>query len=208
MTDVAIIASGATYVASIIPLLIIALYFLQRVYLRTSRQMRILDLEAKSPLYTQFTETAAGVQHIRAFSWENECMAHSLTLLDHSQKPYYYMFCIQRWLTVVLDLFVLIIAVVLSAIGLALLNVLNFGSGMSQLVDAWISLETSLGAIARLRTFLVKTPTEQEPSGELELGNWPQHGRIELRDVSARYKYAFLDIHTWRLQPSSLLTRP
>ncbi|POR35874.1 ABC transporter, transmembrane domain, type 1 [Tolypocladium paradoxum] len=199
----AVIASGAKYVAAVIPFFAVALYFLQKYYLRTSRQIRLLDLESKSPLYTQFTETAAGIQHIRAFGWHEEFLAHSLELLDYSQKPYYYMYCVQRWLTLVLDLCVLCIAVTLvaiglnftntttqGAIGLALISVIGFSEGLSLLINSWTELETSLGAIARLRSFVDETPTEQDPRGEQarELpDNWPSHGKIELQGVSARY---------------------
>jgi ATP-binding cassette, subfamily C (CFTR/MRP), member 1 len=165
--------------------------------------MRHLDLEAKTPLYTQFSETAAGALHIRAFGWQSSVMDQSLRLLDHSQKPYYYLYCIQRWLNLVLEMYVMVIAVVLvtlalklphstseAAIGLSLLHVISFGSGMASLIGAWTRMETSLGAIARLRDFLDETPVEAEPRVErIMTADWPTQGRIELRNVTARYKY-------------------
>jgi ABC-type multidrug transport system fused ATPase/permease subunit len=45
-----VIATGAPYLAIGYPVLLGALYVIQGFYLRTSRQMRLLDLEAKSPL--------------------------------------------------------------------------------------------------------------------------------------------------------------
>jgi ABC-type multidrug transport system fused ATPase/permease subunit len=201
VVNVGIIAAGASYGAAIIPFLLVALYLLQHFYLRTSRQMRHLDLEAKSPLYTQFSETATGAQHIRAFSWQSHILTQSFDLLDLSQKPYYYMFCIQRWLTLVLELCVMTVAVVLvamalnlpdstseGAIGLALLNLISFGSGMANLINAWTRLETSLGAVSRLRSFLNETPMESEPLAEAMLPEgWPEHGRIEIKDLKANY---------------------
>jgi len=204
LADIGIIASGAAYTVAVMPFIAAALYFLQMYYLRTSRQMRHLDLEAKSPLYTQFTETAAGLQHIRAFGWQDDAMQRGLASLDHSQKPYYYMFCIQRWLMLVLDMLVMAIAVVLvtfalnfthtssqSAIGLALLNVITFGENLATLLDSWISLETSLGAIARLRSFTNETPVETDPAPVLDAAlpkNWPDRGRIDFQDVTAKYE--------------------
>lgn len=46
----AVIMSSAPLIAVSYPFLVLLLYFVQRFYLRTSRQMRFLDLEAKSPL--------------------------------------------------------------------------------------------------------------------------------------------------------------
>ena len=46
----AVIAVASPYVAACYPFLIVLLYIIQKVYLRTSRQLRFLDLEAKAPL--------------------------------------------------------------------------------------------------------------------------------------------------------------
>lgn len=109
---------------------------LQKYYLRTSRQLRLLDLEAKSPLYSHFIESLSGLVTIRAFGWSDYFKELNLKLLDVSQKPYYLLFCIQRWLALLLDLMVAVMAVILmilvvklrtdisgSFVGLALLNV-------------------------------------------------------------------------------------
>jgi ATP-binding cassette subfamily C (CFTR/MRP) protein 1 len=53
---------------------------LQKYYLRTSRQMRLLDLEAKSPLYSHFLESLTGLVEIRAFGWrDNFLVSHSIS---------------------------------------------------------------------------------------------------------------------------------
>jgi ABC-type multidrug transport system fused ATPase/permease subunit len=46
----AVIATSTPFIAVTYPVLAFVLYVLQRFYLRTSRQVRLLDLEAKSPL--------------------------------------------------------------------------------------------------------------------------------------------------------------
>ncbi len=46
----AVVATSSPYVAISYPLLLCILWLIQRYYLRTSRQLRLLDLEAKSPL--------------------------------------------------------------------------------------------------------------------------------------------------------------
>lgn len=111
--ETALIASGATYLAAVIPFCAAAIWYLQKFYLRTSRQLRFLDLEAKSPLFTHFTETLQGLATIRAFGWQQASHEQNLRLLDFSQKPYYLLYCIQRWLNLVLDLMVAVIAIIL-----------------------------------------------------------------------------------------------
>lgn len=46
----AVIATSSPYLAITYPCILALLYFIQKFYLRTSRQMRLLDLETKSPL--------------------------------------------------------------------------------------------------------------------------------------------------------------
>lgn len=194
---------GAKYLAAAIPVCLIALYCLQAFYLRTSRQMRFLDLQAQAPLLNKLIETIDGLPTIRAFGWRGAYRDASLHLLDESQRPYYLLFCIQRWLTLVLDIFVGAIAVLLvslammipdatstGAIAIALYNVLNFNTSLAELITNWTELETSLGAISRLRTFESRTPAEQGPAeGEEEdvPAQWPSRGRIEINNITASY---------------------
>jgi ABC-type multidrug transport system fused ATPase/permease subunit len=46
----AILATSSLYVSIAYPFLLALLWLIQKYYLRTSRQLRLLDLEAKSPL--------------------------------------------------------------------------------------------------------------------------------------------------------------
>ncbi|KLP15161.1 Uncharacterized protein LW94_1611 [Fusarium fujikuroi] len=199
LVQVGVVASGASYFGAFLPISILALYLIQKYYLRTSRQMRLLDLEAKTPLYTQFTEITAGLATIRSFGWTNDFLAESFRMLNTSQKPFYLMFCIQRWLELVLDLFVAGMAILLvtialripgttseGAIGLAMVNLLGLNLTLTTVIDQWTTLETSLGAIARLKSFISDTPNENK-SGETEVpDNWPG-GRIVFDEVTASY---------------------
>lgn len=108
-----IIASGAKYLGAVMPLSILIVYIFQRFYIRTSQQMRHLELESKSPLYTHFTETLNGVPTIRAFGWEKHFLKENLGLLDYSQRPYYILLCIQQWLSLSMGMFVAVISVLL-----------------------------------------------------------------------------------------------
>ena len=203
IAEAALISAGAGLVAVTIPPTVVMVWVLQKYYLRTSRQMRFLDLEAKSPLYTHFTETLSGLDTIRAFGWQKHFSEANLELLDTSQKPYYLLYCIQRWLNLVLDLMVAAVAVILvaiatqdrsltsrGAIGVALNNVLGFNQVLSYLINSWTSLETSLGAVSRLRAFEQQTPDENRPE-EIHLPpvGWPQQGAIEFRNVSSNPRH-------------------
>jgi ATP-binding cassette, subfamily C (CFTR/MRP), member 1 len=42
-----------------LPVCVVAIYLVQKIYLRTSRQLRLLDLEAKSAVYSSFLESVS-----------------------------------------------------------------------------------------------------------------------------------------------------
>ncbi|THY75978.1 putative ABC transporter [Aureobasidium pullulans] len=175
IASLAMISTGASYMGITIPFVILVIYLIQKVYLQTSRQLRLLEIEARGPIYSHFLETIEGVVSIRAFGWEEEATQIHNRLLDIARSPYYLLSCIQRWLKLVSDLIVAALAVLVVALavsqrgttsagllGVALTNILGFSQSLTRLVTEWTTLETSLGAIARIRSFA--TTTEQESS--------------------------------------------
>lgn len=197
----ALIAAGAQYAGLMIPGIIIVIYYLQLFYLQSSRQMRLLDLESQSPLYTKITEATAGLEYIRAFGWEDKVLEKIFEFTDEAAKPFYYMYTIQRWLVLVLNGLSLAMGVVIvsmavylshtvsqAGFGLAMASLLDYGSMVEVLVMAWTGLETSLGAIRRIKTFVEETPTEtNNPNATDPAPSWPSQGRVVLKDVSCAY---------------------
>ena len=76
-----------------------------------------------------------------------------------------------------------------SYVGLALLNIMNFNELLAQIIKNWTLLETSFGAIARLKSFSATTANENLASeSALVPENWPSCGDIEFKNVSASYR--------------------
>lgn len=196
-----LIALGSKWTAIMYPPLFVVLYILQKFYLRTSRQMRFLDLEAKSPLYSQFLETIQGLSTIRAFGWQESARTQHHRILDSSQQPFYLMYSIQRWLNLALDIIVAIIATLIialatqsqgssaSGLGVSMTNILSFSGTMALLISVWAELETSLGAVSRVRSFVKTTPSEHLPSETTEPPlTWPAKGELVFSNFSGSYK--------------------
>ncbi|KAK3185969.1 hypothetical protein K4F52_005192 [Lecanicillium sp. MT-2017a] len=195
------IASGSAYIVPLIPPLFGAFYALQHFYLRTSRQMRYLDLEAKTPLFTYLTETAAGLEHIHSYGWEKKRLKRGFKALDHSQKPFYYMAAIQGWLMLSADVvtFTISITIVTVALnttestsmagfGLSLMAVNRLSERICDVIFHFTKLETALGAVARIRSFTEMTPREHDVFEPVELAeDWPQRGEIVFNNVTATY---------------------
>ncbi|RFU74209.1 hypothetical protein TARUN_8040 [Trichoderma arundinaceum] len=196
-----LLAASSYYVAISFPFLAALYYFLQRGYLRTSRQLRLLDLEEKAPVYTQFMETLAGVSTIRAFGWQKQAILKNHQLVDHSQKPFYLLIMVQRWLVLVLDLTTTALALLIVGFavklrgsvsvgltGVSLVQLISMSETLNMLIQFWTSIETSIGAVARIKQFAEETPTESLPGEDQEPPtNWPDRGHVVIRDLEASY---------------------
>ena len=202
IAQITFIAFASKYAAVSFPLWFLALYLIQKFYLRTSRQLRFLDIEAKAPLYTQFSETLAGLTTVRAFGWQRALVKKNRWLLDMSQRPFYLLFAAQRWLQLVLDLVVAAVATMLMVlvvelrgqisgayVGIAMLNVILFSQHLKLLLQYWTMLETHIGAITRVKNFVKCTPPEEEdPEKKATVSpSWPEQGAVEFKSVSASY---------------------
>lgn len=107
---------------------------------------------------------------------------------------------IQQWLNLLLDLVVMVMAAVLTTLtiqlrsntgftGAALVTLMSFGENLSGIVIFYTRLETSIGAIARLKTFNDNVkPEDRIEEDIIPPEEWPQSGVIELKGVSAQYE--------------------
>ncbi|KAI1853220.1 hypothetical protein JX266_001926 [Neoarthrinium moseri] len=196
-----LIASATWYLAISYPALIGVFFFLQKAYLRTSRQLRFLDLEEKAPVYTQFIETLAGLSTIRAFGWGQAAIQQNYELVDRAQRPFYLLLMVQRWLTLVLDFIIAALALLVVGLavklrdsisvgltGVSLVQLITFAETMRMLILWWTSLETSIGAVARIKQFSEHTGDENLVGEERETPlHWPAQGAIDMRGISASY---------------------
>ena len=194
-----VIILGSNWSGIAIPALFVVIAAVQHVYLKTSQQLRLRDLEAKAPLFTHFLETLSGLVTVRAFGWTAEYARRGIEAMKRSQQPFYLLYSAQNTLTLVLDLTNATLAVIVISIavgtrssgsgglGLALFNIVNLGQSIKSLVFAWTSLEVSLGAVARIRDFEMNTKAENSGTDRQPPDNWPQKGEIRFDNVALAY---------------------
>lgn len=203
VAQLVVILVSAKYVGVALPCAIAVVYFVQVFYLRTSRRLRLLDIEAKALLGTEFLELLSGQVTIRAFQSEGRHLSQFMQALNSAQKPFYLLYCVQRWLNLVLDLIVGSIAILIviiavkskghtdaSMTGLALVNLVSFAQMLKQLISNYTLLETSMGALARVRAFTTETESENSP-GDKDTKipeQWPLLGGIRFNNVTASYR--------------------
>ncbi|KAK7996619.1 hypothetical protein PG989_004659 [Apiospora arundinis] len=208
LVQMVLIAVATPYVAVAYPFLLAILYFVQSFYLRTSRQLRYLDLEARSPLQTHLLETIQGLATIRSFGWARPSIEVNHDLVDASQRPVYLLYMVQRWLQLVLELIIALMAILVAVIapqipstsgegfmGVALIQLMSLSQELKMIVINYTHLETSLTAISRIKDFEANTPSENRPPSDDSTGRhttppspgWPQTGRVNFQAVTVRY---------------------
>ncbi|KAJ4417724.1 hypothetical protein N0V82_005998 [Gnomoniopsis sp. IMI 355080] len=206
---------------SVLPVLVAVLYLIQRVYLRSSKQLRLLDLDSKADLHTKFGETASGLSVIRANGWVTPMRQKFMEKLDRSQEPFYLLYMVQRWLQLVLNLVVAGLAITIAgvaialkgkvaagSVGVAFLNITTLGETLTNFMTSWTSLETSLGAISRVSSFEKETPTEHEQQSTVGVPkNWPSASQIIFNNVWAAYDDKG-DGSNWTLSGVTLTVQP
>ncbi|KAH7182283.1 putative ABC multidrug transporter [Fusarium flagelliforme] len=195
----AVLATSSVWLIISYPFLVILLWFIARFYLRTSRQLRLLDLEAKSPLYAHFLDTTKGIVTLRAFGTLSQDRAKNVELVDTSQRPAYLLQMVQNWLNLVLGFVIMVVSAVLTTLvvttranagftGASMVTLMAFGTELTFIVLALTQLETSLGAISRCKNFNEDVKSEdKEQEVVVPEQSWPQTGLIEMKGVSASY---------------------
>ncbi|KAI7204526.1 P-loop containing nucleoside triphosphate hydrolase protein [Hortaea werneckii] len=192
-----IIGVTARITAIFIPICMACVYVTQRLYLKTSRRLRLLDIEAKAPLLAYHIETLSGLPTIRAFGFEQDAMKHTIGLLEASQQPFYLLLCVQRWLGFVLDSIIacLVILIVVFALkvgssasagltGAAIVTVIACNQTLANLVESWTMMETCLGDVQRIKEFSKQRPNQGCVEFNNYSGSYGSTSPLVLKNVS------------------------
>ena len=141
-----------------------------------------------------------GLATLRAFGWIQDGIDVNNRLLDTSQRPAYLLAMVQRWLLFYLQVIVAILAIVvvtlatqlrssMSMTGVSLVTLMTFGDILNYIMRWYTQIETSIGAVGRLKAFSDKVKREGIDDREVEVPNgWPLEGAIKIEGVSASYK--------------------
>lgn len=149
---------------------------------------------------THFIDTIKGVATFRAFGWVQDGIDLNNRHLDTSQRPAYLLAMIQRWLGFTLQLVVAFLAFIIVTLatqlrsntaftGASLVTLMAFSDSLSHIVRMYTTLETSIGAVSRLKGFSERVKSENlEGEDVVPPREWPLRGGIQINDVSASYK--------------------
>ncbi|KAI8286526.1 ABC transporter [Colletotrichum sp. SAR11_57] len=103
------------------------------------------------------------------------------------------------WLMLTMNIIVAVVAVLLVAlatqlrsdtgnVGAGLVTLITLGGTLTTIVVAYTGLETSLGAIGRLKAFEEETEREDSVGDDVTPDEaWPMNGRVDIRNVDVSY---------------------
>lgn len=190
--------------ALIIPLGAIYLY-IQRYYLRTSRELKRLDSVSRSPIYAHFQESLGGISTIRAYRQQDRFALENEWRVDANLRAYFPSINANRWLAVRLEFIGSII--ILSAAGFSIISVAT-GSGLSAglvglamsyalqitqslnwIVRQTVEVETNIVSVERVLEY-ARLPSEAPEVIHRHRPqiSWPASGAVQFNNYSTRYR--------------------
>lgn len=176
-------------------------YLVGTYYISLSRELKRFDSITRSPIHQHFSESLTGVATIRAYGVEMRFMKHNLAAVDNNNRPFFYMWVANRWLSLRADavgamvmlcagIFVILSIGRIDAglAGLSLSYAISFSENALWIVRLYANVEMNMNSVERLQEFM---EVEQEPPVEIPEtkppADWPQHGEIDVKDLSLRY---------------------
>ncbi|KAJ9526631.1 hypothetical protein QJQ45_017605 [Haematococcus lacustris] len=176
-------------------------YRIQAVYIATSRELKRLDSLAFSPIFQHFSESLQGLMSIRAFDKQALFIGQNKHNLNTSNRAYWPIQVVNRWLSVRLELMgaaiVFVTAVCVTVImpassglvGLAISSALNLTGIMNWMVRQMTELEVNMNSVERMTEYLkYEEEAAAEVLGKQPPAGWPHAGAIEVRDLTVRYR--------------------
>lgn len=192
------------FVVLIIPLAAVY-HYIQRYYLRTSRELKRLDSVSRSPIYAHFQETLGGINTIRAYRQQTRFSLENEWRVDANLRAYFPSISANRWLAVRLEFIGSF--VILAAAGFAIISVAT-GSGLSAgmvglamsyalqitqslnwIVRQTVEVETNIVSVERVLEY-ARLPSEAPEvlSKNRPKTSWPAHGAVDFNNYSTRYR--------------------
>ncbi|KAF9912909.1 hypothetical protein EC991_007521 [Linnemannia zychae] len=181
-------------------LITIMFVIMANLYLRSSRELKRVESITKSPIFSHFGESLSGVATIRAYGAEKRFQHENLELLDDHNRPFFYLWVCNRWLSIrvdVLSAFVAFFAGLLiimnpsidsAAAGLSLSYSLTFTDHILWLCRLYSEMEMNMNSVERVREYM---DLPQEPPAVIEGSRpppgWPNNGEINVEKLVMQY---------------------
>lgn len=175
-------------------------YLTKRYYTPINALRQQQHQQAITTFRNHMTEICRGIEHIRAFSWQNRTRCIGLSVFDNLQTNFYEELDTQRWLGLASDCSFSVMSILLSAIGIfketsnathigiCLLMLNSLKENATFVATGWVVIESCWGRLVHIINTLQKMPQESlglvTANGPLELGK----SEVVLQNVVARFE--------------------
>ncbi|KAF9329893.1 Multidrug resistance-associated protein 1 [Podila minutissima] len=191
--------------APIVVILTLAYYYGAAFYQATSREMKRLDSNLRSHLFSYFSEMLTGLGTLKAYHEHgiDKAIGRNQFNLDRSNKAYYQLSNGARWIGFrvylvghLLNLAAVVLMVYTrttmdpATAGLILSYLARLSSELSWAVQCFAIVENNMSSAERLMYYaenLDQEPPAEKPESKPP-GCWPEHGEIVFKNVSMRYR--------------------
>ena len=203
-TLVIVSISTPPFIALIVPLAFLYFY-IQRYYLRTSRELKRLDSVSRSPIYAHFQESLGGISTIRAYQQMDRFQQENEERVDANLRAYFPSINANRWLAIRLEFIGSIIILTaasfasLSAangsglspgwVGLAMAYALQITSSLNWIVRQTVEVETNIVSVERVLEYAALPSEAPEVIPDHRPAtSWPANGAVSFNNFSTRYR--------------------
>ncbi len=195
--------SGTTPASALALIPLTAIYArVQAQYIAASREVKRLDSLAASPIFGGFGEALAGLPTLRAFGVGPRAAAAQRARLDAATRTHWPLMCLNRWLSVRLELLgtaVVFCAAVSAGVllptsaglaGLAITSALTLTGMLAWMVRQATELEVSMNAVERVAEWAALPPEAPAiiPGAPRPPPGWPSAGALSVSGLVVRYR--------------------
>ncbi|XP_072399246.1 probable multidrug resistance-associated protein lethal(2)03659 [Diabrotica undecimpunctata] len=192
---------GTLTVWILIPTILIAIlfYFIRKVYVSTSRNVKRVESVTRSPVFTHLSASLQGLTTIRAFKAQEILKNEFDNYQNLNSAAYFLYFSCARTFGYWLDFFCLIyFTMVLASLifiegeqyggnmGLALTQAMAITGILQYGMRQWSEFENQMTSVERVQEYADLVQEEDNNSSE-PAKTWPEEGKIEFNNMSLKY---------------------
>ncbi|KAF8989421.1 multidrug resistance-associated ABC transporter [Cyathus striatus] len=173
-------------------------------YLNTGRDLRRMESNSRSPIFSDFGELLEGIVTVRAYSAERRFLNNLHLKIDHTTKMWYSFWMTNRWLLLNFDFFGALAVLVTTLFSIATLNnsaglagvsitsAMSFTMSVYWACRFWTALELDLNSVERIVEYL---DLPQEPPSIVDSNRvpayWPSSSNkdtlISVENLTVKY---------------------
>lgn len=181
--------------------LVCCYWFTSRYFRTSSREIKRIESNLRSHVYSRFSEGVTGSTTIRVFGVQkifSDRLRHALNIHN---SAYLIQYACMRWFSLRIDgigsLYILVAGILIVSVrlelgpavaGLVLSYVIGAGTSAQFYVRGQTDLEMDMDSVERLNYYCTKIDQEQTVNAGISESNWPETGDIRFENVFMRYR--------------------